>query len=337
MPVAGIRPAPAYASMPLVTVAETPDLSFQSLSVEDELPDYLDTQPLDEKKSTADQDYFFTDDQEPPSMPPPEQRFDWMGPSQPLEAPQEYLRADSSNSQPLKVTFKEASPALAPQPQAAMIEVSESENLPATVPADPWEDPLPAWETSRNEYPVLMHAEGKQRMKVRSVFLVALLVISLAAFYIVVWSPFGQAPSKTVARPEGPKASQPESKAGQTAATNNPPAATPPEVTRTAQPQQQPAPPTQTLSVPAGQGTISLQAMSSPNEAEAKEFAEKLTRAGISAYVVAADLKAKGRWYRVRVGRFGTREEAARYAEQSKARARAAGLKLNLITVDEKS
>lgn len=87
-------------------------------------------------------------------------------------------------------------------------------------------------------------------------------------------------------------------------------------------------------SIESGGGMFALQASSVPNEASAKEFSEKLIRSGIAAYVVAADLGKRGKWYRVRVGRFDDRNEAAKFAEQSRQRARAAGLNLQLMVCD---
>jgi sporulation related protein len=82
---------------------------------------------------------------------------------------------------------------------------------------------------------------------------------------------------------------------------------------------------------PKGEGAFTLQAASFPNEAAAKQFSERLIRAGISAYVLPADIPRRGRWFRVRAGRFGSADEAGRYATQSKQRAIAAGLTLQLI------
>ena len=78
----------------------------------------------------------------------------------------------------------------------------------------------------------------------------------------------------------------------------------------------------------------SLQAASFSNEADAKLFSEKLMRVGVPAYIVAAVLPKRGRWFRVRVGRFSTTEEANRYIVQSKQRAKTAGMTLDLIVCD---
>ena len=68
--------------------------------------------------------------------------------------------------------------------------------------------------------------------------------------------------------------------------------------------------------------------MASQNEAEAKQFAEKLVRAGVPAYVVSAELGQRGKWHRVRVGSFLTADEAMRFAIEARERAKAAGVAL---------
>lgn len=75
----------------------------------------------------------------------------------------------------------------------------------------------------------------------------------------------------------------------------------------------------------------SLQAAAFPNEAGANEFCERLKRAGVPAYIVAADIAGRGRWFRIRVGRFESTQDADRFASESRRRARAAGLSLQLI------
>lgn len=320
-----------HPSIDSVVTIEAPDMSFANLHTE-EVPDYLDTQPLDEEtalraeaqaeaQANDDQDLIFTFDAEPP--PPPSYevpQYQWLSHSQPLEVPEAYIQA-GANSQPLA---EHPSPA-AVEPTAAPVYGQESGAL-ASASADPWADPLPAWETSRNEWPVLMEPpkpSGFSKLKIPIAIL--LLAGSLAALFFVVILPLMRSnatePPQSTAKPTPTEATRPSAPADPPAQTTAPPAVSQPAA----------SPTTEDLN----EGTITLQVMSSPNEAEAKGFAEKLARAGIAAYVVAADIKDKGRWYRVRAGRFSTREEAQRYAEQSRARARAAGVKLEtLIPVD---
>ena len=81
-------------------------------------------------------------------------------------------------------------------------------------------------------------------------------------------------------------------------------------------------------------GKISLQAVSMPNEQTAKEFSEKLIKAGIPAYVVSADIPGKGRWYRVRAGRFSNSGEAQQYKSAWQQRAASAGINIQFIVCD---
>jgi cell division septation protein DedD len=59
-----------------------------------------------------------------------------------------------------------------------------------------------------------------------------------------------------------------------------------------------------------------------------------LVRAGVPAYIMSIDIPRRGKWFRVRVGRFPTADEAGKYAPQARQRARAAGISLELIVCD---
>jgi cell division septation protein DedD len=83
-----------------------------------------------------------------------------------------------------------------------------------------------------------------------------------------------------------------------------------------------------------GQKLYALQAASFPNEGGAKAYSDKLVRAGVPAYVIAADIPRRGRWYRVRAGKFAAPDEARKYATEWQQRARAAGINIQLVTVD---
>jgi len=78
----------------------------------------------------------------------------------------------------------------------------------------------------------------------------------------------------------------------------------------------------------------SLQAASFPSESSAKQFQDKLVKAGLPAYVVAADIPHRGRWFRVRAGRFASQEEAHKAAESFRKQAAAAGINLQLVPCD---
>lgn len=70
-----------------------------------------------------------------------------------------------------------------------------------------------------------------------------------------------------------------------------------------------PAPPTTGF-------TVQISASQQKNEADG--VLSKLRGAGLHPYLVEADIPGKGRWYRVRVGRFEHREEAEKYARDLK-------------------
>ena len=210
-----------------------------------------------------------------------------------------------------------------------------------TQPTDPWEDPLPSWEYSRNEYPVLLSPNGR---KSRSwIWIVAAIVFLLAGAAVALSMIFlnptraDQNGSKTVA------ASEPQTTAlishnevaqksdAEASAASKPDAPPSPEGSTQAGGQQTAAEPAGKEEGGSAQGTISLQAMSSPSEDEAKRYAEKLAHAGIPAYVVGANIEGRGKWFRVRVGRFTTSEEAKKHSAEYRQRARAAGINLDLI------
>lgn len=62
-------------------------------------------------------------------------------------------------------------------------------------------------------------------------------------------------------------------------------------------------------------GRYTVQVASYRDSRDAQELAQRLERKGYQAFVAEAEIPGKGRWYRVRVGRFGTRKEAASYGE----------------------
>lgn len=81
-------------------------------------------------------------------------------------------------------------------------------------------------------------------------------------------------------------------------------------------------------------GKYSLQAASFPKQEAANQFSERLNRLGIPAYVIAADIPKKGRWFRVRVGKFPSAEQARRGAIEFQRKAAESGFKLDLVVCD---
>lgn len=65
-----------------------------------------------------------------------------------------------------------------------------------------------------------------------------------------------------------------------------------------------------------GEGGFTLQVGSFNAQAEADGRVAKLVSLGVRAYVVRVEIPKRGTWYRLYVGRFGSREEAGRYGAQ---------------------
>ena len=207
---------------------------------------------------------------------------------------------------------------------------------PAPLSADPWDDPLPAWEYSRSEWPLLVKEEKPSATsKLKWPLIAALVVVLSAAVYFFFINRRGQSPSAQSNSEAGaqqpltvpvespkpvetsrPADASPATQASPAAATGNPA-----------------APPASVSQATETQWKHALQAMASPNEAEANGFAERLKNAAIPAYVVRADLGSHGVWYRVRIGRFATPDEAQRYAAEARTRARIAGVALKDLQV----
>ena len=73
---------------------------------------------------------------------------------------------------------------------------------------------------------------------------------------------------------------------------------------------------------PVSGGKFTVQVASYREKGDARELADRLTRKGYQAFVAEAEIPGKGTWYRVRVGRFGTRKEAASFGENLKRKER---------------
>lgn len=77
------------------------------------------------------------------------------------------------------------------------------------------------------------------------------------------------------------------------------------------------AAPTTTAKSAAG-STFSVQVAASQNMTEANQWVQGWRDRGYSAFLMVADLPEKGRWYRVRLGSFPTRDTAENFASQLK-------------------
>lgn len=217
---------------------------------------------------------------------------------------------------------------------------NEHEDAQSNAPAatiDPWEDPLPAWDYSKNEWPVLMGPPRESSFaKYKAPFAVIMILVFGAGFYYFVYP--------QISRDQPPPESSIQlSRASETPASTNAPADSAAQSPAQSAPSDAPvsaeAKPTQQASVEAvvanetsnAQGHFALQAAAFPTQAGADEFAEKLKSAGVPTHVVSADLARRGRWFRVRVGRFNTAEDAQRFAAEAQRRAKAAGMSLQLM------
>ncbi len=63
------------------------------------------------------------------------------------------------------------------------------------------------------------------------------------------------------------------------------------------------------------EGLYTLQVSSYPNQVDANSFCDELRARGHEAYVIAADIPDRGRWWRVRVGPFDTLREVESYRD----------------------
>ncbi|HLF83544.1 MAG TPA: SPOR domain-containing protein [Blastocatellia bacterium] len=203
---------------------------------------------------------------------------------------------------------------------------------------DRLEAPLPAWDYSHSEWPVLVGPSPPRSFKeLRSAIAAVVLLACATGFYFLIYRPF--TPTRRTATDSGTTARvaavEPRAAAAGSADSDAlaQAAPTPSDTAAGAA-----SPPAETVFREAvasnddsAQGRFSLQAAAFPTLGGADEFAEKLKRAGVPSYVLPADLARRGRWFRVRVGRFNSAEDAQRFAGEAQQRARAGGLTVQLI------
>lgn len=205
------------------------------------------------------------------------------------------------------------------------------------------ESPAHSWNYGQDGFPIMVHAPESARLARLKIPLAAtLLLVCGVGGYFLVYRPAIQASqnSQTVTRTQSAELKPLSTAASaslrqQAAAQTSTQAAAPSAEQRESQ---TPALTENTKDNRAasadsatGRGRYSLQAAAFPNEPGASEFSERLKRAGVPAYVVPADIAGRGRWFRVRVGRFETAQDADRFASEARQRANAAGLSLRLI------
>jgi cell division septation protein DedD len=203
--------------------------------------------------------------------------------------------------------------------------VVEATPPPITFPRPAAETPAEAAQRAWVAPAVEEQPEKRQSSWIPAVAAVAIIGLAIgAAVYWLSTKPLDTAPraagqaSVESARSEGtPPAT---SEAGTV-----PPAADAPEPA----PQSPPAAPTAPPAAESADVRFTIQLRSSPQEADSRSFADTLRAAGFDAYVARADLGARGTWYRVRVGRYGSRAEA----QQAVAKLRASGSGRDAIVV----
>jgi cell division septation protein DedD len=246
-----------------------------------------------------------------------------------------YTEADeaSTNGQPFAFTKTAVDSG---HSEASLVE-DRGEGSPAPgdeAVTDPWEAPLPAWDYSESEWPVLV-GPGTRRSfgSVRLAIAAVVFLACVAGLYFLINRPSIPANGATDSgalvsvQPRAAAAGSADSdahdrRAATAAVASSNPSSLPAETAgREAS----------ALSENSSEGRFSLQAAAFPTQGGADEFAEKLKRAGVPSYVIPADLVRRGRWFRVRVGRFNSAEEAQKFAGEAQQRARTAGLAVQLI------
>jgi cell division septation protein DedD len=199
------------------------------------------------------------------------------------------------------------------------------------VTADPWEDPLPAWDYSQNEWPVLEGPgkRGVQKLPRAVVLAFIILLVALLSYFLV----YRPANAKRGTSDPGALAGGKDAHSGAAAEEQIPASSSSANPSTPVSTPSEPATATSTAAHENNnaQGKFSLQAAAFSTESGANEFAEKLKHAGVPSYVVPADVARRGRWYRVRVGRFNSADEAQRFASEVQLRAKTTGLALQLI------
>ena len=242
---------------------------------------------------------------------------------------------------PLNVHMNVPAPAL-DKPLDKSIEQSsnkheDAQSNAAAAIVDPWEDPLPAWDYSKNEWPVLMGPPRERSFaKYKIPFAVIMILAFGAGFYYFVYPQISRDQPSPNDSLQLARASETPASA-KTAADSAAPSQA--QATASNAPVTAEVKPTQPENREAGvasdtgnaQGHLALQAAAFPTREGADEFAEKLKTAGVPSYVVSADLARRGRWFRVRVGRFNTADDAQKFAAEAQRRAKAAGMSLQLM------
>jgi cell division septation protein DedD len=249
--------------------------------------------------------------------------------------------SDGDNPNALPSTFN--APELAEPDVRVSGEIGETHDIESmstastAAVADPWEEPLPAWDYSRNEWPVLMGPPRKRSFaKFKIPFALLVILAFGAGFYYFIYPQISR--NKALPTDSAPLVLAPEPResaakpADSTAQSQAPSVPSDAAASEGARPKPAAVRDAAVASeVIDSKGRFTLQAAAFPTQAGADELAQKLKAAGLPSYVVSVDLARRGRWFRVRVGRFNTAEEAQRFAGEAQLRAKAAGMSVQLI------
>jgi cell division septation protein DedD len=181
---------------------------------------------------------------------------------------------------------------------------------------DPWKDPLPAWEYSQNEWPVALAPDNTSlAKKLRIPIAAALVVVMAVAAYFLLFQQGADSEQNPLVVSSETATEKPNRLSGQAAEPS-------PASALRALENKQPSPRDEAAADDTAQGRFTLQLASMPDEQAAHAMAERLKADGLPAYVVSADLGRRGMWFRVRVGRFETAEEARTFAAKSRLEAK---------------
>jgi cell division septation protein DedD len=199
---------------------------------------------------------------------------------------------------------------------------------------NPMEPSLQNWDYSQNEWPVLVGPQQPKPSKRLGFAIAALVLLGAAAGLYLIYRP--SAPVQRSATDSGTiaKGSTGEPRTGSAAPADSRGQAQPASTaaaTPVSSPAESSGPEAAAANGNSAQGRFSLQAAAFPTQGGAEEFAERLKRSGVPSYVVTTDLARRGRWFRVRVGRFNSAEDAQRFAGEAQQRAKAGGLAVQLI------
>lgn len=218
-----------------------------------------------------------------------------------------------------KSVFDDESPSPQPDEDAAV--------------TDPWVDPLPAWDFSQNEWPVMVGPPKRRQIGMLSAFLGVLVLLAAGGFYFFILQPTLR--EQRAAAPVEPKGAERAAVVVPPIVPEAKPAEHAPAQSASPAPAETPAvvdsKPIALPDIGNNSGNFSLQAAAFPTQTGADEFSDKLRKAGLPSYIVSADLGRRGRWFRVRVGRFNSQNDAQKFAAEALLRAKTAGMSLELI------